>query len=60
MFMSASDVIYIPDRHKSLMERDKETIIALVSLENSYDTNTRYYDYVMRLPKKVPISGSCY
>lgn len=52
-FMSASDVVFIPDRHKSLTDRDKETVLALVSLENSFDTNSRYVDYVNRLPKKV-------
>lgn len=55
--MSASDVIFIPDRHKSLTDRDKETVLALVSLENSFDTNSRYVDYVNRLPKKVRFFG---
>ena len=55
MFMSASDVIFIPDRSKSLTDRDKETVLALVSLENSYDTNIRYVNYIQELPKKVPV-----
>ena len=46
MFMSASDVIYIPDRTKDLASRDKETVLALVSLENSYITNVQYVNYV--------------
>ena len=53
MYMSASDVLVIPDRSKSLIERDKETVLALVSLENSYDTNKRYIEYIEKLPKKV-------
>lgn len=51
--MSASDVLVIPDRSKSLIDRDKETVLALVSLENSYDTNKRYIEYIEKLPKKV-------
>ena len=53
MYMTASDVIYIPDRHKDFIERDKETVLALVSLENSYNTNIRFVDYVNKLPPKV-------
>lgn len=53
MFMSSSDVIYIPDRNKDFASRDKETILALVSLENSYITNLQYIDYINGLPKKV-------
>ena len=53
MYMTASDVLVIPDRSKSLIERDKETVLALVSLENSYDTNIRYVEYIEKLPKKV-------
>ena len=52
MFMSSSDVIYIPDRNKDFASRDKETILALVSLENSYITNLQYIDYINGLPKR--------
>lgn len=55
--MSASDVIYIPDRTKDLASRDKETVLALVSLENSYITNVQYLNYVEGLPKKVQKSS---
>ena len=52
MYMSASDVIYIPDPRKDFVARDKETVIALVSLENSFVTNSKYLDYVNTLPEK--------
>ena len=52
MFMSASDVLFVPDPHKDLAARDKETIIALVSLENSFITNNKYFEYVNTLPEK--------
>ena len=51
MYMSASDVIYIPDPHKDFIARDKETVIALVSLENSFVTNNKYLQYVNSLPE---------
>ena len=57
MFMSASDVVFIPDRLKDFAARDKETVIALVSLENSFITNTQYFEYIQGLPEKVGISG---
>ena len=57
MFMSASDVVFIPDRTKDFAARDKETVIALVSLENSFITNTQYFEYIQGLPEKVGISG---
>ena len=59
MFMSASDVIYIPDRTKDLASRDKETVLAVVSLENSYITNVQYLNYVTGLSKKVQIEARC-
>lgn len=52
MFMSASDVLFVPDPHKDLAARDKETVIALVSLENSFITNNKYFEYVNTLPEK--------
>ena len=59
MFMSASDVVFIPDRTKDFASRDKETVIALVSLENSFITNTQYFEYIQTLPEKVGICGEC-
>ena len=53
MFMSASDVVFIPDRRKDFAARDKETVISLVSLENSFITNTQYFEYIQGLPEKV-------
>ena len=44
MYMSASDVIYIPDPRKDFVARDK--------LENSFVTNSKYLDYVNTLPEK--------
>lgn len=57
--MSASDVIFIPDRTKDLASRDKETVLALVSLENAYITNVQYLRYVESLPPKVGLSAVC-
>ena len=59
MFMSASDVVFIPDRTKDFASRDKETVIALMSLENSFITNTQYFEYIQTLPEKVGICGGC-
>ena len=50
--MSASDVIYIPNPRVDFAERDKETTVALVSLENSFITNSKYLQYVNMLPAK--------
>lgn len=51
-YMSSTDVIYIPDPRKDFASRDKETAIALVSLENSYITNSKYVQYINSLPAK--------
>lgn len=53
MYMSASDVIYIPDPRKDFVARDKETVIALVSLENSFVTTANILIMLIRCQKRI-------